>query len=126
MLKKAASGILAMLPDLRAHRLAALRGVRAHILDVRSARQTGCGLARGKGRLGALGFGRVTKLTFLNIPKIRISKNWYLFGDVIGQGFELIEEKGLLIRNFHGNTSWEMKEGMGLWEQVEVPWRNMR
>ncbi len=56
MLKKAASGvpwlcrnglpgIVALLPDLRAHRLAALRGVRAHVLGVRSARQNGCGLA---------------------------------------------------------------------------------
>ncbi len=44
---------VALLPNLRAHRLAALRGVRAHVLDVRSARQNGCGLA-----------GR----TFLNIP----------------------------------------------------------
>ena len=68
MLKKAASGVLALLPDLRAHRLAALRGVRAHVQSVRSARQNGCGLARGKGRLGALGIGRVTKWTFLNIP----------------------------------------------------------
>ncbi len=41
------------LPDLRAHRLAALRGVRAHVLRVRSAHQNGCGLA-----------GR----TFLNFP----------------------------------------------------------
>jgi len=40
----AASGVLASLPDLRAHRHAALRGVRAHVLGVRSARQTGCGL----------------------------------------------------------------------------------
>ena len=32
MLKKAASGVLAILPNLRAHRLAALRGVRAHVL----------------------------------------------------------------------------------------------
>ncbi len=32
MLKKAASGVLALLPNLRAHRLAALRGVRAHVL----------------------------------------------------------------------------------------------
>jgi hypothetical protein len=53
MLKKAASGVLAILPNLRAHRLAALRGVRAHVFHVRSARQNGCGLA-----------GR----TFLNIP----------------------------------------------------------
>jgi len=45
MLKKATSGVLALLPDLRAHRLAALRGVRAHVLRVRSARQKGCGLA---------------------------------------------------------------------------------
>jgi len=59
MLEKAASGLLASLPDLRAHRLAALRGVRAHVLGVRSARQKGCGLAGGKGRLGALGIGRV-------------------------------------------------------------------
>ncbi len=59
MLKNAASGVLAMLPDLRAHRLAALRGVRAHVLGVRSPRQNGCGLARGKGRLGVLGIGRV-------------------------------------------------------------------
>ncbi len=70
MLKKAASGVLwlrtdtvALLPNLRAHRLAALHGVRPHVLGVRSARQQGCGLARGKGRLGALGFGRVTKRT---------------------------------------------------------------
>ena len=61
MMKKAASGVLTFLPDLRAHRLAALRGVRAHILRVRSERQNISGLARGKGRLGALGFGRVTK-----------------------------------------------------------------
>ncbi len=53
MLKKSASSVLALLPNLRAHRLAALRGVRAHVLRVRSARQNGCGLA-----------GR----TFLNIP----------------------------------------------------------
>ena len=46
-LKKAASGVLALLPNLRAHRLAALRGVRAHVLRVRSARQKGCGLAGG-------------------------------------------------------------------------------
>ena len=59
MLKKAASSVLALLQDLRAHRLAALRGVRAHVQRVRSARQTGCGLARGKGRHCALGFGRV-------------------------------------------------------------------
>ncbi len=59
----AASGVLALAPDLRAHRLAALRGVRAQVLRVRSARQKGCGLARGKGRLGALGFGRVIKRT---------------------------------------------------------------
>ncbi len=49
MLKKAASlrqgygrqasGVLALLPNLRAHRLAALRGVRAHVLGVRSPRQ---------------------------------------------------------------------------------------
>ncbi len=45
MLKKAACGVL------------------AHVLGVRFARQNGCGLARGKGRLGALGFGRVTKQT---------------------------------------------------------------
>ncbi len=45
MLKKAASGVLALLPDLRAHRLAALRGIRAHVQSVRSARQNGCGLA---------------------------------------------------------------------------------
>ncbi len=49
-MKKAASGVLwlcrtartdmvALLPDLRAHRLAALRGVRAHVLRVRFARQ---------------------------------------------------------------------------------------
>ncbi len=63
MLKKAASGVLTSLPDLRAHRLAALRGVRAHVLGVRSARPNGWGLARGKGRLSALGFGRVTKGT---------------------------------------------------------------
>ncbi len=31
--------LVALLPDLRAHRLAALRGVRAHVLGVRSARQ---------------------------------------------------------------------------------------
>ncbi len=59
MLKKSASGVLAMLPDLRAHRLAALHGVRPHVLGVRSARQNGSGLARGKGRLGVLGIGRV-------------------------------------------------------------------
>ncbi len=63
MVKKGASGVLASLPDLRAHRLAALRGVRAHVLGVRSARLKGFGLARGKGHLGALGFGRVTKRT---------------------------------------------------------------
>jgi len=57
MLKKSASGVRALSPDLRAHKLAALRGVRAHELEVRSARQTGCGHARGKGRLGALGLG---------------------------------------------------------------------
>ncbi len=57
MLKKAASGVRALLPNLRAHRLAALRGVRAHVLRVRSARQKGCGLARGSARLGALGLG---------------------------------------------------------------------
>ncbi len=68
MVKKAVSGVLAILPDLRAHKLVALRDVRAHVLGVRSARQAGCGLARGKGRLGALGFGRVTKRTFLTIP----------------------------------------------------------
>ncbi len=76
MLKKAASGVLASMSDLRAHRLAALRGVRAYVLGVRSARHTGYGLARGKRRLGALGIGRVTKRTlrkdsghaFLNIP----------------------------------------------------------
>ncbi len=57
MLKKAASGVLAILPDLRAHRLAALRGIRAHVLGVRFPRQKGCGLAGGKGGLGApLGF----------------------------------------------------------------------
>ncbi len=33
MLKKAASGVLALLPNLRAHRLAALRGVRAHVRE---------------------------------------------------------------------------------------------
>ncbi len=59
MLKKAASGVLALLPDLRAHRLAALRGVRAHVHIVRSARQKGCGLARGKGCHGTLGIWRV-------------------------------------------------------------------
>ncbi len=48
---------VALLPNLRAHRLAALRGVRAHVLRVRSARQNGCGLARGRARLGALGLG---------------------------------------------------------------------
>ncbi len=76
LVEGAASGILAIMPDLRAHRLAALRGVRAHVPGVRSARQKGCGLARGKGRLGALGLGRVTKQTlrkdsghaFLTIP----------------------------------------------------------
>ena len=58
MLKKDASGgVLALLSNLRAHRLAALRGVRAHVLRVRSARQKGCGLARGMARLGALGLG---------------------------------------------------------------------
>jgi len=57
MLKKAASSVpwlcrngshrpgVAILPDLRAHRLAALRGVRAHVQSVRSVRQNGCGLA---------------------------------------------------------------------------------
>ena len=45
MLKKAASGVLDLLPDLRAYRLAALRGVRAQVRPVRSARQKGCGLA---------------------------------------------------------------------------------
>ena len=30
--------------DIRAHRRAALRGVRAHVRSVRSARQKGCGL----------------------------------------------------------------------------------
>ncbi len=76
LVEGAASGVLALLPDLRAHRLAALRGVRAHVHSVCSARQKGCGLARGKGRLGALGFGRVKQRTlrkdsghaFLNIP----------------------------------------------------------
>ncbi len=48
---------VALLPNLRAHRLAALCGVRAHVLRVRSARQKGCGLARGRARLGALGLG---------------------------------------------------------------------
>ncbi len=57
MLKKAASGVLALLPNLRAYRLAALRGVRAHVLRVRSARQKGCGLACGRARHGALGLG---------------------------------------------------------------------
>ena len=33
MLKKTASGVLALLPNLRAHRLAALRGVRAHVRE---------------------------------------------------------------------------------------------
>ena len=42
----------------------AASGVRAHVLGVRSARQKACGLARGKGRLGALGIGRVKKRTF--------------------------------------------------------------
>ena len=36
-----------------------LRAVRPHILHVRSGRQRPCGPARGKGRLGALGLGRV-------------------------------------------------------------------
>ncbi len=45
LVEGAASGVLALLPDLRAHRLAALRGVRAHVLQVRSARQKGCGLS---------------------------------------------------------------------------------
>ncbi len=57
MLKKAASGVLALLPNLRAHRLAALRGVRAHVLRVCSARQKSCSLACGRARLGALGLG---------------------------------------------------------------------
>ncbi len=48
---------VALLPNLRAHRLAALRGVRAHVQSVRSVRQKGCGLARGRARLGALGLG---------------------------------------------------------------------
>ena len=45
--------------ELRAHRLGPLRAVRPHILHVRSGRQRPCGPARGKGRLGALGLGRV-------------------------------------------------------------------
>ncbi len=32
LVEGAASGVLALLPDLRAHRLAALRSVRAHVL----------------------------------------------------------------------------------------------
>ncbi len=59
LVEGAASSVLAIVPDLRAHRIAALRGVRAHVLGVRSARQKGCGLARGKGSLGTLGIGRV-------------------------------------------------------------------
>ncbi len=50
---------------LRAHRLAALRGVRAHVRSVRSARQNGCGLPSAQGRLdGPFGKDRF----FSNIP----------------------------------------------------------
>ncbi len=49
---------------LRAHRLAALRGVRAHVRSVRSARQNGCGLPSAQGRLDEP-FG---KDRILNIP----------------------------------------------------------
>ena len=52
---------VALLPNLRAHRLAALRGVRAHVLRVRSARQNGYGLSFDSAQDRA---GR----TFLNIP----------------------------------------------------------
>ena len=55
MLKKGTSCVLAQLSCSRTR--------------VRSARQRAYGLARGKGRPGALGFGRVKKRTFLNIPK---------------------------------------------------------
>ena len=57
MLKRAASGVLAMLPDLRAHRLAALRGVRAHVLGVRSAVTMAAALPVEKGVLAPLGLG---------------------------------------------------------------------
>ncbi len=42
---------------LRAHKLGALRAVRPHVLRVRSGRQSPCGLARGKARLGVHGLG---------------------------------------------------------------------
>ena len=55
MLKKAASGVLALLPCSRTP-------------SVRSAHQKGCGLARGNGTSWRAGVGRVRKRTFLNIP----------------------------------------------------------
>jgi len=78
MLKKAASGVLALLPDLRAHSLAALRGVRAYGLRVRSARQKGFGLSFGMAQDRA---GR----TFLNIPAPVASRlTWGIYGSWTG------------------------------------------
>ena len=64
LLKKAASGVLALFPDLRAPRLGPLRAVSAHVLPVRSARKNSYGLA-----------GR----TFLNRPEV------FKFSDAHGQ-----------------------------------------
>ncbi len=50
--------------DLRAHRLAALRGVRAHVLHVRSARQNGCGRSFGKAQDRAGPFGKTQGMLF--------------------------------------------------------------
>ena len=55
--------------DLRAHRRAALRGVRAHVRSVRSARHNGCGLPfdSAQGRAGRT-LRQNSGQAFLNIP----------------------------------------------------------